>query len=440
MSNPTDENVKNESTEATALKPNKVVQVVTSTEEEAAKFGRVDESGNVWVREATGERQVGSYPDGLPQNPLGMYVRRFLDLEANVNLFETRLHTLSVKDIESTLASLTASVVEPAAVGDLDGLRERLQKLTAQAEERKEAAKAERKAAKEAALAQRSELVEAAEKLAAQDPEKTQWKQSSEKMRQLLDQWKELQRRGPRLDRSAEDSLWKRFSTARTTLDRHRRQYFSALDARQSEARRAKEALIVRAEELQSSTDWGATAAAYRGLLDEWKQAGRATHKEDDALWARFRAAQQVFFDARRQNTEAVESELRGNLEAKEALLAEAEALLPVSDLTAAQEALRSIQDRWEEIGRVPRADVARIEGGIRAVESAVHEAEEAEWRRSNPETKARATGMLGQLEDGIADLEAKIAAESDSKKLAALQDALATKRQWFEQISSSID
>ena len=64
--------------------------------------------------------------------------------------------------------------------------------------------------------------------------------------------------------------------------------------------RAAKEALIKRAEEMQNSTDWAGTSAKYRDLLAEWKKAGRASRKEDDALWARFRAAQQVFYDARR--------------------------------------------------------------------------------------------------------------------------------------------
>lgn len=439
MSNPTDETVKNESPELNSPKP-KVVPASVSKEEEAAKFGRVDETGNIWVREATGERQVGSYPDSLPENPLSLYIRRFLDLEASVNLFEARLHTLSPKDIESTIKSISSSLIEPAAVGDLDGLRARLADLEKVAEERKEQAKAERKAAKEAALVERTDLVEAAEKLAAQDPAKTQWKQSTEKMRQLLEQWKELQRKGPRLDRGTEDGLWKRFSTARTTLDRHRRQYFSALDSRQSEARRAKEALITRAEELQNSTEWGVTAAAYRELLEEWKKAGRSTPKEDDALWARFRAAQQVFFDARRANAEAVESEFRSNLEAKEALLAQAQALLPVTDLAAAQDALRGILDQWEAIGRIPRADLGRIEGGMRAVESAIVEAEEEQWRRSNPDAKARTEGMLGQLEEAIADLEAKLATTTDAKKKASLEEALATKREWFKQISADLD
>ncbi|MCS4484405.1 DUF349 domain-containing protein [Gleimia sp. 6138-11-ORH1] len=439
MSNPTDETVKNESLETTANKP-KTPLLTVSKEEEAAKFGRVDEAGNIWVRESAGERQVGSYPDGLPENPLSLYIRRFLDLEASINLFEARLHILSPKDIETTIKSISASLVSPAAVGNLDELRSRLAGLEKIAEERKEQAKAERKQAKEAALAERTALVETAEKLAAQDPAKTQWKQSTEKMRQLLEQWKELQRRGPRLDRSAEDALWKRFSTARTTLDRHRRQYFSALDARQSEARRAKEALITRAEELQNSTNWGQTAAAYRELLEEWKQAGRSTPKEDDALWARFRAAQQVFFDARRANSEAIESEFRANLEAKEALLAEAQALLPITDLAAAQESLRGILDRWESIGRVPRADLGRIEGAMRAVENAVADAEEEQWRRSDPDAKARTEGMLGQLAAAISDLEAKLEAATDAKQKANLEDALATKREWYKQISADLD
>ena len=91
-----------------------------------------------------------------------------------------------------------------------------------------------------------------------------------------------------------EDELWKRFSSARTQFDRHRRQFFSQLDQAQSEAKRIKEALIAEAEALSSSVDWSRTSSAYRELMNRWKAAPRASRKEDDALWARFRAAQQV--------------------------------------------------------------------------------------------------------------------------------------------------
>nr|WP_250649923.1 DUF349 domain-containing protein [Actinomyces sp. 187325] len=372
---------------------------------------------------------------------MAFYVRRFLDLKATVDLFATRLPQLSVREIDSTVSSLEESLKEPAAVGDLEGLRARFTALKDVAAERRAAVNAERAAAREQALKERTALVERAEAIAAQDPGRTQWKSSGAELRELLEQWKGAQRRGPRLDRPTEDGLWKRFSHARTTFDRHRRQYFSELDAKQSAVKAAKEALIKRAEELSGSTDWAGTSAKYRGLMEEWKKAGRASRKEDDALWARFRAAQQVFFDARRAKDEATDTEYAENLKVKEALVAKAEALLPIKDVKAAKRALRPIQDAWEEAGRVPRAAVRRIEGRMRAVEDAIRDAENAEWRRSDPETKARAEGLAGQLEDSIAELERDLEAArsaGDTKKVAEAEAALTARRAWLEQVRLS--
>lgn len=408
---------------------------------DAAKWGRVDGEGKVYVQDGGTEREVGQFPDAPIAEAMAFYVRRFLDLKATVDLFATRLPQLSVREIDSTLASIEESLKEPAAVGDLDGLRARFAALRAVAAERREAVTAERAAAKEQALKDRTALVERAEAIAAQDPARTQWKSSGAELRELLEQWKGAQRRGPRLDRPTEDGLWKRFSHARTTFDRHRRQYFSELDAKQAKVKAAKEALIKRAEELQHSTDWAGTSQKYRELMEEWKKAGRASRKEDDALWARFRAAQQVFFDARHAKDAAVDAELAENLKVKEALVAKAEALLPIKDIKAAKKALRPIQDAWEEAGRVPRGAVRRIEGRMRAVEDAIREAENAEWRRSDPETKARAEGLAGQLEDSIAELEADLAAAQaagNSKKIAEAEAALTARRAWLEQVRLS--
>lgn len=335
----------------------------------AAKWGRVDGEGRVYVQDGGAEREVGQFPDAPIAEAMAFYVRRFLDLKATVDLFATRLPQLSVREIDSTLKSLDESLAEPAAVGDLEGLRARFAALREVAAERREAVSAERAAAREQSLKERTAIVERAEAIAGQDPSRTQWKTSGAELRELLEQWKGAQRRGPRLDRPTEDGLWKRFSHARTTFDRHRRQYFSELDAKQGQVKAAKEALIKRAEELQGSTDWAGTSAKYRGLMDEWKKAGRASRKEDDALWARFRAAQQVFFDARRAKDEATDAEFAENLKVKEALVAKAEALLPIKDAKAAKKALRPIQDAWEEAGRVPRNAVRRIEGRMRAVD-----------------------------------------------------------------------
>ena len=408
---------------------------------DAAKWGRVDGEGRVYVQDGGAEREVGQFPDAPIAEAMAFYVRRYLDLKATIDLFATRLPQLSVREIDSTLSSISESLTEPAAVGDLEGLRARFAALKTVAAERREAVAAERTAAKEQALKERTAIVERAEAIAEQDPARTQWKNSGAELRELLESWKAAQRRGPRLDRPTEDGLWKRFSHARTTFDRHRRQFFSELDAKQAQVRAAKEALIKRAEEMQNSTDWAGTSAKYRDLLAEWKKAGRASRKEDDALWARFRAAQQVFYDARRAKDEAVDAEFAENLKVKEALVAKAEALLPIKDVKAAKKALRPIQDAWEEAGRVPRGAVRRIEGRMRAVEDAIREAENAEWRRTDPETKARAEGLAGQLQDAIAGLEKDLAtaqAAGDAKKIAEAEAALTARRAWLEQVLRS--
>jgi len=406
----------------------------------AATFGSVDDEGNVSVREAAGERVVGQFPGATQQEALALYVRRFLDLQAKVTLFEARLTAtdLSVKEIDQTLARLTTELAEPAAVGDLDGLRARLDGLRAVAAERRVAAEAERVAARAVAVESRTAIVEAAEKIAETEPSRIQWRPAGEQLRLLLDQWKDAQRNGPRLDRPTEESLWKRFSHARTTFDRERRHFFAELEQRNSSAKAAKEKLVADAERLQHSTDWGATAGAFRDLMAQWKLAGRASRSDDDALWARFRAAQDAFFASRDAQNAATDEEYRANLEVKEALLVEAEALVPITDLNAAKQAIRGIQDRWESAGKVPRADVQRVEARLRAVETTIRETEQAQWTRSNPETRARAEGAAAQLEQAIAGLEAdleKAKAAGDKRKIADAQAALDARRSWLEQV-----
>ncbi len=413
-----------------------------ATTELSIDFGRIDSQGNVWVQDGDTERMIGSFPEGLPSDPFALYTRRYADLEATIKLFEDRLASLGPKEIDQTLATLKEAVDQPNAIGDLPALRSRVQAAEERAQARKEEAKEERRLAKEHALEERTALVERAEAILAKESSKIHWKQSGQILRDLLEEWKQLQRRGPRLDKAAEDELWKRFSATRTQFDRRRRQYFSELDERQGQAKRVKEEIIARAEALKDSTNWGETSNAFRELMEQWKRAPRASRREDDALWARFRAAQQAFFDARHRNDLAVDSEYQANLSAKEELLKEAEALLPITNQEEAKAALRSIQDRWAEIGRVPSEHFRKIEARLRAVEDELRKAEEAEWRRTNPETRARATGMLGQLEEQLdqlrADLEeAKVS--GNEAKVRELTQALETKQAWFDQISSSL-
>jgi hypothetical protein len=335
------------------------------------------------------------------------------------------------------VARLRDAVREPNAVGDLAALAARVENLAPVAAARRRQADESRAKAREQAKARRTALVEKAEQLAAVPPEKTQWRTDGQTMKELFETWRTEQKGEGKLDRRSEDELWKRFSHARTAFDRKRRQYFAQLDETQGEAKAAKEKLVKEAEALQASTDWGPTAQAYKRLMDRWRESGRAGRKDDDALWQRFRAAQDSFFAARHAAQAEQDSEFAANLTVKQALLAEAEALLPVRDLGAAKSALRDIQERWEGAGKVPRADMDLIERRMRAVEQAVREADDRRWQNTNPEARARAQSAVDQLESAIAGLETDQAAARESgsaKRVADVEASLAARRQWLEQ------
>ena len=407
------------------------------------QWGRVDADGTVWVRTADGERAVGQYPGASEEEALAYFARKYDDLAAQINLLEQRIRAgqVSPSDAESTAQRLEQAVREANAVGDLDALLGRLQAVAPLAAERRAQAQQQRQAAREQALTLRTQLVEEAEGLADGDPERIPWKASGDRLRELFDDWRRLQREA-RLDKHTEDDLWRRFSHARTTFDRKRRHYFGALDEQRAQSRQVKEQIVAEAEGLASSTDWGSTATAFRELMARWKAAGRASRRDDDALWARFRAAQDAFFGARQAAATQTDSEFRENLARKEALLAEAEALLPVRDSAAARAALREVQERWEAVGKVPRGDVSRMENRLRRVETAVREAESERWRRSNPEARARAEDVVRQLEEAIVGLRRDLdraRSRGDERRIRDTEQALQARTEWLEQARQAL-
>jgi len=408
----------------------------------AKRFGRADENGTVYVTVQGTEYECGQFPDATSDEALAYFARKFDDAEAQVALLEQRIAAKApAGDMRKTVQHVREQVDAHAMVGDLVDLSTRLDTLEDAIRVALEREREESKKHRAEQLARRTAIVEEAEEVAGQDPEKTQWKRSSARMEQLFTQWQEHQRSGGRLSKSDEDALWKRFRKARTTFDRHRKAFFSSLDETNAKAKRVKQALIAEAEALSSSTDWGETAGKYRELMDRWKQAPRASRKDDDALWARFRAAQDVFFNARKAANEQIDKEFEGNLGVKEKLLAEAKQILPVKDLEAAKKKLASIQQRWEEAGKVPRAHMRRVENELRSVEDAVKKAEDDKWRRTDPETKARSNSMLSQLENKIADQRAAVEtarASGNEKKAASLEKDLATSEQWLATLQTS--
>ncbi|MGQ0625395.1 MAG: DUF349 domain-containing protein [Sporichthyaceae bacterium] len=392
-------------------------------------WGYVDPDGTVYVRTADGPRAIGSWQAGSSLEALEFYRRRFDGLVVEVHTLTRRIAETDVppKEASSAIERLRASIAEATVIGDLDGLTAQVDALTELARTRAEQIRAAKAAATAEAKKVKERIVADAEAIAAG----TEWKIGSDRLRVLLEEWKGV----ARLDRKSDDELWTRFSVARSTYGKRRKAHYAELTATRDSARSAKEALVAKAEALANSTDWGATAASYRALMTTWKAAGRARKETDDELWTRFRAAQDGFFAARTAALSARDSEHAGNLAAKEDLLGQAERLLPVSDARSARNALRTLVQKWDAIGHVPREAKPKLERRLAVVEAAITEAEEITRKRSNPAAKARAQQTVDALLAAIAGYESKAAKAQTAGNAKAQAEATASaqaRREWL--------
>lgn len=406
----------------------------------AASFGRVAADGTVFVRTPDGEKEVGSYPQASHEEALAYFARKYDELAASATLLLQRViqTDLPVAEGRTSITALREQVGSANVVGDLAALDATVEQIDTALSAKAQVENEQRAQAKAEALTKREAIVAEAEQIAEQPVNKVHWKQSTARMRELLEEWKSLQRSGARLDKDAESALWQRFSHARNGFDKTRRSHFAKLDDEHSTAKAEKTRLVAEAEKLATSTQWGPTAGAFKRLMGEWKQAGRASRADDDALWTRFKAAQDSFFHAKDEVVAAENVEFEANLKVKEELLQQAQALLPVKDLGRTKAALRDLQEKWDAAGKVPRKDIDRMERAMRKVEQTVRDAEDTRWQRTDPELTARAQSMVDQLESAIADLEQRKAA-ADPAKAAGLEEEITAKRAWLKQARNGL-
>lgn len=404
----------------------------------AESFGRVDSDGIVYVRSRSGvEREVGQWPDADPAEALALYTRRFEGLVVEVDLLERRVRhgALSPAEAAAAIGTVRGQVVDARAVGDLEALVQRLDALEPLLQEQREQRRVDKLARQEQATVAKERLVADAERLAGSD----EWRNGLERLRRLMDEWKAQ----PRIDRAADDALWRRFSAARTAYARRRKEHLAEVHEQHDQAGDVKRRLADEAELLADSTDWGPTAGRFRELMREWKDAGPASRRDEGPLWRRFRGAQDRFFGARDADTSKAEAAFASNAEVKRALLTEAEQLVPAGNLEAARATFRELAERWDAAGKVPREQVRELEQRLRAVESALRTAQEERWRHDNPEARARAEGAVAQLESALADLRARSAAAEvagDRRALAETRAAIEARESWLAQARATLD
>ena len=405
-----------------------------------SSFGRIDESGNVFVLDNGTERLIGSQPTMSNDEAIAFYVKRFDDLAATVRLLEQRVKAKAdAKSIAKSATKTLEDLTNAAAIGDLGSLRTRVAAIISSLSEALAAADAERALAVEKALAEREAIAAEAEKIAAADPQKTNYKSASAKMNDLFERWQTLQKSGVKVSKSKADAIWSRFSKARNTFESNKRGYFATQDQLVKASKNAKLDLVTKAEALVAKGAEG--SIDYRQLLESWKKLPKIKSKADDALWARFKSAGDAIYAARAEKAAKDDVEFAANLEVKLALLLEAEKIDPQKNLDAAKKELKAIQAKWEKAGKVPREAIKSTEERLRQVEQKIKTVEQEIWRKSDPATIERTNSMKSQLETSIAKLEdelRKAEASGDSGKIAKAKEALETKQAWLAVVNSN--
>jgi len=437
----------------TDINPSEVAQAVTTGDSnlsaasaligDPSKFGRVDQDGTVYVLTPSGEKPVGSYPGKSPEEALAYFVRKFEAVASEVALLAARIKSGAMvpSDAAEAVVKLRDTVANLNGVGDLatlaasvDQIPNLIEDHRAAYQERKDVESAVREAKRASSLIVKEKLVAEAESLALSES----WKTTSERLKVLLDEWKAA----PRLDKTTDTELWKRFSSSRNKFDKRRRTHFAALESVQHEVAAKKEEIVKQAEALATSKEWLPTAHKFKDLMDAWKASGRGKASVDAKLWARFKAAQDQFFAAKNSDLDKRQVTMAANLAKRDELIVKFEELLPITDLQSAKKNFRALMEQWQKIGMTERSKRAALDTRLSRVEDELHTLTEEQNRRTDPTAIARANDVVQGLIDAIAGYEAQAAkaeAAGNAAKAKTAREAAEARKVWLAEAQKGL-
>ncbi len=227
-------------------------------------------------------------------------------------------------------------------------------------------------------------------------------------LRDLDERWKQASQ----APKAQADPLWQRFRAARAQVRARCAVHFAEVRAARAETVKQKEAMIAEAESLSESADWARTAERLRAMQGEWRATGPVSRAKSEELWARFRAARGRFFARQKEDRTRRRAERAKNLERKQALCVEAEALADSSDWDRAAGEIKRLQSDWRSIGSVAKDKAEALSLRFRQAGDRFYE------RYKNREA-LEATARIAEREAMCAALEALAAGGETGENIA---------------------
>lgn len=201
-------------------------------------------------------------------------------------------------------------------------------------------------------LADKQALIAEAEKLQDEEDVIVAFK----RLQELHNQWREI---GP-VPKEVREEIWGKFKDLSAEINKKYQDYFVERKAKERENEDAKTAICERVEGydysgLTTYAQWDAMTRDFIAAQQEWKQLGYASRKANTALFTRFRAACDKFFEAKAEFFKGMKDSLAQNLEKKIKLCEQAEALKESTQWRETAEKLAELQKEWKTVGTVAK-------------------------------------------------------------------------------------
>lgn len=184
-----------------------------------------------------------------------------------------------------------------------------------------------------------------------------QWNDKTQEIIALQEEWKTIGFAPQKMN----NKIFERFRAACDAFFQRKAEHYKNMKDGLAVNLEKKVALCEKAEALQSSTDWKATADKFTALQREWKTIGPVPKKQSDAIWKRFIAACDTFFEARKAATSSQRTEEQENLAKKKAVIKQLAAINPENATAADEEKLHQLIKEWNAIGHVPFRDKDKV-------------------------------------------------------------------------------
>lgn len=184
-----------------------------------------------------------------------------------------------------------------------------------------------------------------------------QWNDKTQEIIALQEEWKSIGFAPQKMN----NKIFERFRAACDAFFQRKAEFYKDMKDNLNVNLEKKTALCEKAEALKDSTDWKATADKLAALQKEWRTIGAVPKKQSDAIWKRFNAACDAFFEARKAATSSQRSEEQENLAKKRAVIEQLAAINPAEATAEDQAKMHDLIKEWNAIGHVPFRDKDKV-------------------------------------------------------------------------------